>query len=126
MSLLDLVDFCTRWQRWLPLSNETRPHVIWEQLLSKHRWIKEKVVKKEAKKSQGSYVVDLSRLDPAPGLVPCKKELRKYSAQRCTTLPEIVFSLGPVLIVDYMDPYLQETQLGNTPHTHLHYEIGAT
>ena len=29
----------------LPLSNETRPHVIREQLLSKLPWIKENVVK---------------------------------------------------------------------------------
>ena len=56
MSLIDLEEFYTPWQRLLPLSNETLPHVIWEQLLSKVPWIKEKVVKKEAKNSQGSWV----------------------------------------------------------------------
>ena len=62
MSLINLEEFYTRSQRLLPLSNETRPHVIREQLLSKLSWIKERVVKKEAKNSQGSYVVDFTGL----------------------------------------------------------------
>ena len=45
MTLVDLEDSYARWQRLLPLSNVNRPHVIWEQLLSKLPWIKEKVVK---------------------------------------------------------------------------------
>ena len=45
VTLIELEDFNARWQRLLPLSNETRPHVIREQLLSKLQWIKEKVVK---------------------------------------------------------------------------------
>ena len=52
VTLIDLEDFYARWQRLLPLSNETRPHVIQEQLLSKFPWIKEKVVKQEAKNSR--------------------------------------------------------------------------
>ena len=67
---IDLEDFYARWQRLLPLSNETRPHVIREQLLSKLPWIKEKVVKQEAKNSPNSYVVDFSGLDPSPGRAP--------------------------------------------------------
>ena len=62
--LITLEELYTRWQRLLPLSNETRLHVIWEQLLSKLPWIKEKVVKREVKNSQGSYTVDFSGLDP--------------------------------------------------------------
>ena len=46
VSLIDSEEFYTCWQPLLPLSNKTRPHVIWEQLLSKLPWIKEKVVKK--------------------------------------------------------------------------------
>ena len=48
--LIDLEEFYTRWQRLLPLSNETRPHVIQEQLLSKVPWIKDTVVKKKRAK----------------------------------------------------------------------------
>ena len=48
VTLIDLEDFYARWQRLLPLSNETGPGVIREQLLSKLPWIKEKVVKQEA------------------------------------------------------------------------------
>ena len=39
--------------------------MIREQLLSKLPWIKKKVVKKAAKNSQDSYVVDFSGLDPS-------------------------------------------------------------
>ena len=54
-----------------------------------------------------------------PGRARFKKELRKYSAQRCTTVPEIVPHSGPGLIVDCKDPSLQEwiLHLNNTPHT---------
>ena len=119
VTLIDLEDFYARWQRLLPLSNETRPHVIREQLLSKLPWIKATVVKQEAKNSQDSYVVDFSGLDPSPGRAQFKKELRKYSAQRCTSVPEIVSFSGPGVIVDCKDPSLQEwiLQLNNTPHT---------
>ena len=105
---MDVENFYARWQRLLPLSNETRPHVIREQLLSKLPWIKEKVVKQEAKNSPDSYVVDFSGLDPSPGRAPFEKELRKYSAQACTTVPEIVSYSGPGVIVDCKDPALQE------------------
>ena len=91
VTLIDLEDFYAHWQRFLPLSNETCPHVIREQLLSKLPCIKEKVVKQEAEKSQGSYVVDFSGLDPSPGRAPFKKELRNYSAQPCTTVPVIIY-----------------------------------
>ena len=119
MTLIDLEDFYARWQRLLPLSNVTRPHVIREQLLSKLLWIKEKVVKQEAKNSPDSYVVDFSGLDPTPGCAPFEKELRKYIAQGCTTVPEIVSYLGPGVIVDCKDPALQEwiLKLNNIPHT---------
>ena len=119
MNLIDLVDFYARWQRLLPLSNETRPHVIREQLLSKLMWIKEKVVIKGAQSSQGSYVVDFSGLDPSPGRARFEKELRKYSAHRCTTVFEIVSYSGPGVIVDCKDPDLHEwiLQLNNAPHT---------
>ena len=112
-------DFYAHGQHLLPLSNETRPHVIREQLLSKLLWIKEKVVKQEAKYSPDSYVVDLSGLDPSPGRAPFEKELRKYRAQRCTTAPEILSYSGPGVIVDCKDPYLQEwiLQLNNARHT---------
>ena len=73
MTLIDLEDFYARWQRLLPLRNETGPHVIREQLLSKLPWIKEKVVKQEAKNSPDSYVVDSSGLDPSPGRAPFEK-----------------------------------------------------
>ena len=86
VTLIDLEDFYARWQRSLPLNNETRPHVIREQLLSKLPWIKEKVVKQEAKNSPDSFVVDFSRLDPSSGRAPFEKKLRKYSAQGCTTV----------------------------------------
>ena len=60
-----------------------------------------------------------SGLDPSPGRAPFEKELRKYSAQACTTVPEIVSYLGPGVIVDCKDPVLQEwiLKLNNTPHT---------
>ena len=90
MSNIDLEEFYTRWQRLLPLSNETPPHVKREQLLSKLPWIKEKVVKKEARNSQGSYVVDFSGLDPSLGPASFEKDSRNDSAQSCTTVPEIV------------------------------------
>ena len=66
-------DFYARWQRLLPLSNETRPHVIREQLLSKLPWIKKMVVNQEVKNSPNSYVVDISCLDPSPGSHPIRK-----------------------------------------------------
>ena len=120
VTLIDLEDFYARWQRLLPLSNETRPHVIREQLLSEIPCIKEKVVKQEAKNRPDSYVVDFSGLDPSPGHAPFEKELRKNSAQRCTIVPEIVSYSGTGVIVDCKDPYPQEwiLQLNNTPHTH--------
>ena len=62
--LIDSEELYTRWQCFLTLSNETRPHMIPEQLLSKLLWIKEQLVKQEAKNSQGSYAVDFSGLDP--------------------------------------------------------------
>ena len=116
---MNLEDLYAHWQGLLPLSNETRPHPIREQLLSKLPWIKEQVVKKKAKNSQGSYVVDFSGLDPSPGRARFKKQLRKYSAQRCNTVPEIMSYSGPGVMVDCKDPYLQECilQLNNTPHT---------
>ena len=119
VTLINVEDFYARWQRLLPLSNETRPHVIREQLLSKLPWIKEKVVKQEAKNSSDSYVVDCSGLDPSPGRGPFEKEPEKYSAQRCTTVPDIVSYSGPGVIVDCKDPSLQEwiLQLNNTPDT---------
>ena len=119
VSLIDSEDIYTRWQLLLPLSNETRPHVILEQLLSKLLWIKEKVVDKEAKNSQRSCVVDFSGLDPSLGRAPFEKELREYCAQRCTTISEIVSYSGRGVIVDCKDPYLQDwvVQLNNTPHT---------
>ena len=93
--------------------------MIGEQLLSKLPWIKEKVVKQDAKNSLDSYVVDFSGLDPSPGRTPFEKELRRYGAQRCTTIPENVSHSGPGVIVDCKDPYLQEwiLQLTNTPYT---------
>ena len=96
-----------------------RPGVISEQLLSKVRWIKEKVVKKEVKNNQGSYVVDFSGLDPSLGRAQFQKKLRKHSAQRCTMVPEIVSFSRPGVIVDCTDPYLQEwvLQLSKRPHT---------
>ena len=122
VTLIELEDFYARWQRLLPLSNETRPHMIREQLLSKLPWIKEKVVKQEAKKSPDSYVVDFSDLDPSPCRAPFEKELRKYGAQGCTTVSEIVSYSGPGVIVDCKDPALQEwiLELNSTPHTHDH------
>ena len=119
VTLIDLEDFYARWQRLLPLSNKTRPHVIREQLLSKLPWIKEGEVKQEGKNSPDSYEVDFSGLDPSQGRTPSEKELLRYSAQRCTTVPEIVSYSGPGVIVDCKDPYLQEwiLQLNNTPHT---------
>ena len=89
VTLIDLEDFYARWQPLLPLSNETHPHVIREQLLIKLPWIKEDVVKQEAKNSPDSYVVEFSGLDRSPGRAQFEKERRKYSAQRCTTVPGI-------------------------------------
>ena len=119
VTLIDLEDFYARWQRLLPLSNATRPHVIREQLLSKLPWIKEKVVRQEAKKSLDSYAVDSSGLDPLLGCATFKNEPRRYSAQRCTTVPEIVLYSGPGPIVDCKEQDLQEwiLQLNNTPQT---------
>ena len=119
MTVIDLEDFYARWQRLLPFSNETRPHVIREQLLSKLPWIKEKLVKQEARNSPESYVVDFGGLDRSPGRAAFERELWKYSAQLCTTVPEICSYYGPGVIVDCKDPYLQECilQLNNTPHT---------
>ena len=119
MTLIDLEDFYARWQRLLPFSNETRPHVIREQLLNELPWNKERVVKKEAKNNQGSYVVEFSGLDPSLGCAPFQNELRRYSAQRCTTVPEIASSSGMGVIVDCKEPNLQEwiLELNNTPHT---------
>ena len=57
LTLIDVDDFYARWQGLLPLSIQTRPHVIWVQLLSKLPCMKEKVVQNEAKNSQGSYVM---------------------------------------------------------------------
>ena len=64
-------------------------------------------------------MVDFSGLWPSPGHSPVKDELRKYSAQPCTTVPEIVSYSGLRVIGDCKDPYLQEwvLQLNNTPHT---------
>ena len=64
-------------------------------------------------------MVDFSGLEPSPGCAPFGEELRKYSAQRCTTVPEIVSLSGLGVIVDCKDSYLQEwvLQLNNTPHT---------
>ena len=47
------------------------------------------------------------------------KELRKYSAQGCTTIPEIISFSEPGVRVDCKDPALQEwiLKLNNTPHT---------
>ena len=119
VTLNNLQDFYARWQWLLPLSNETCPHVIREQLPSKLPWIKEKVVRQEAKNSPDSYVVHFSGLDPSPCRAPLENELRRYSTQRCTTVPEIVSLLGPKVIVDCKDPNLQEwiLQLNNTPST---------
>ena len=119
VTLIDLEDIYACWQWLLPLSKETRPHVIWEQLLSKLPWIKEKVVKQEANNSPDSSVVDFSGLDPSPGRARFEKELRKYSGQRCTTVPEFASYSGPGLIADCKDPSLEEwiLQLNNTPHT---------
>ena len=119
MTLIDLEDFYARWQRLLSLSNETRPHVIREQLLSKLPSIKDKVVTQEAKNSPDSYTVDFTGLAPTPGLAPFGKELKKYSDQACTTVPEIVSFSGPGVIVYSKDPALQEwiLKLNNTPHT---------
>ena len=63
-SLLHLKNFYTRWQR---LSNETRSHVIREQLRNELPWIKEKVLVKDAKNSPISCVVGFSGLDRSPG-----------------------------------------------------------
>ena len=118
MTLIHLDHFYAGWQCLLPLGNETRLGVVRKQLLSKLPLIKEKVVKQEAKNSPDSYVVDFSGLEPSPGRAQFEKELRKYSAQRCTTDPEIVYYSGPGVIADCKDPYLQEwiLQLNNTPH----------
>ena len=51
VTLVDSEDFYARWQQLLPLSNETRPHVIWEQLLSKLPWMKEEMVGRHTSKA---------------------------------------------------------------------------
>ena len=63
--------------------------------------------------------MDFSGLEPSPGRTPFENELRRYSAQRCTTVPGTVSYSGAGVIVDCKDPYLQEwiLQLNNTPHT---------
>ena len=121
VTLIDLEDFYARWQRLLPLSNDTRPHVIREQLLSKLPLIREKVEKQEAKNRPDRYVVDLCGLDPSPGRAPFEKELRKYSPQRCTTVPEIVSYSGQRPVSTGVDPATQH----HTSHMRLHYESGA-
>ena len=117
--LIDWEEFYTRWQCLLPLNNETRPHGIREQLPSNLRWIKHKVVEKEAKNGQGSCVVHFSGLDPLRGRAPFEEERNKYCAQRCTTVPAIICYSGPGVIVDCKDPCPQEWvfQLNNTPRT---------
>ena len=122
MSRIHLEEFHTRWLRLWPLSNETLPHVIREQHLSKLRWIKEKEVDKETKNSQGSCVVDFSGLDPSPGRASFEKELGKYCAQRCTTVPKIVCFVGSGVMCDGKDPYLLKwvLQLDKKPHTNRH------
>ena len=119
VSLFDLEEFYTRWQRLLPLTNDTGPNAIREQLLSKIPLIKEEVVKKGGQEQPGQLCGGFYALDPSPGHAPFEKELKKYSAQRCTTVPEIVSYSGPRVIADCKDPYLQEwiLQLNNTPHT---------
>ena len=79
----------------------------------------EKLVKQQAKNSPDSYMVDSSGIDPSPGCAPFEKELRKYSPQRCTTVPDFLFYSEPGVIVDSKDPSLKEwiLQLNNTPHT---------
>ena len=80
------------------------------------------MVEKEAKNTQGSCVVNLSGLDPSPGCAPFEKELRKYCAQCCTTVPDIVSYAGPGVIVDCKDSYLQEwvLRLNKKPQTNGH------
>ena len=80
--------------------------------------VSSKVVKQEAKNSPDKHVLDFTGVDPSPGRAPFENELRKYSAQRCTTVPEIVSSSGPGVIVDCKNSSLQEwiLQLNNTPH----------
>ena len=122
VSIVDLEDFFTRWQRMLPLTNETRPHVVREVLLAKLPWIKEKVVEKEAKLSQGSCTVDFSGLDPSPGRAPFENELKRYCSRYSRAVPEIVSYAGPGAIVDCKDPELLEwvLQLNNSPHANGH------
>ena len=95
VSLIDSEGFYSRWQRLLPLTNETRPHVIRERLLGKLPWIKVKVVEKEAKLSQGSCTVDFSGLDPSPDRTPFENELKRYCSLQSPKVPEIVFYAGP-------------------------------
>ena len=129
VTLIDLEDFYARWQRLLPLSNQTRPRVIREQLLSRLPWSKEKGVKQDPKNSPESYLVDVSDLDPSPGRTPFENELRRYSAQRCTTVPGIVSYSGPGVVVDLPRPASTGMDLATQRHnsdTQLHYESGAT
>ena len=89
VTLINLEDFYARWQRLLPLSNETRPHVIREQLLSELPLIKEKVVKQEAKNSPDRYVVDGPFQSLGRSLVcnrPQQLWLRPLVANRLTVL----------------------------------------
>ena len=122
LSLIDLEEFYTRWQRLMPLFNQTCPHVIREQVRSMLPWNKEKVVEKDTKNSEDSWVVDSSGLDPSLGCAPFQKELGKYCAQSCIVVPEIVCYAWPGPIVDCKDPYLLERplQLNSTPDTNGH------
>ena len=79
VTLIDLEDFYARWQPLLPLSNETRPHVIRELLLRKLPWIKEEVVRQEAKNGRDSYLVDFSGLDPCRVAPHSKKNSGKIA-----------------------------------------------
>ena len=64
-------------------------------------------------------MVDFSGVDASPDRSRLENELRRYSAQCCTTVPEIVLYPGPGLLVDCKEPNLQEwiLQLNKTPHT---------
>ena len=117
---MDLEDFHTCWQPLLPLSNDTRLQMIRGRLLSKLTWSKEKVFfenrQETARKVMWWILVALTLRRVAPRK---KKKLRKYSAQCCTTVPEMISNSGPGLIVDCKDPHLQEwvLQLNTTRHT---------
>ena len=118
VSLLDSKDLYTCSQRLLPLSNQTGPHVICEQLLTKLSCIKEGVVEKEAKISQDSCVVDFRGLDPLPRRATFKNELRRYGAQHRTTVLKILSYAARGLVGDCENPYLmaQVLNLNNSVH----------